>query len=180
MSAIRKRKKVGLLSFAQTRVFPRRKSFVSSANVDRRVFFKTCKSYLNLIGERRSLSCDALTAHAAIVIARYMGIALEQRKIRTGELWENSFLFHRWTCRNHFCAICQILPKAMVESICAIFQVEGEQMNTFRDLFVEKLPSHIQNASAKGAATAWFYILLAVLLSFQRSKPIFGMGSFNK
>ncbi|MBR0410072.1 MAG: transposase [Eubacterium sp.] len=43
------------------------------------VFFKTCKSYLNLIGECHSLSYDALTAHVAIVFTRYLMIALEQR-----------------------------------------------------------------------------------------------------
>lgn len=42
------------------------------------VFFKTCKSYLNLVGECHSLSYDSLTAHVAIVFARYMMIALEQ------------------------------------------------------------------------------------------------------
>lgn len=42
------------------------------------VFFKTCKSYLNLIGECHSLSYDALTAYVAVVFARYMMLALEQ------------------------------------------------------------------------------------------------------
>lgn len=44
------------------------------------VFFKTCKSMLNLIGECHSLSYDALTAHAAIVFTRYMLLAMEQRQ----------------------------------------------------------------------------------------------------
>ena len=44
------------------------------------VFFKTCKSMLNLIGECRSLSYDALTAHVAIVFTRYMLLAMEQRQ----------------------------------------------------------------------------------------------------
>ena len=44
------------------------------------VFFKTCKSMLNLIGECHSLSYDALTAHTAIVFTRYMLLALEQRQ----------------------------------------------------------------------------------------------------
>ena len=35
------------------------------------VFFKTCKSMLNLIGECHSLSYDALTAHVAIVFTIY-------------------------------------------------------------------------------------------------------------
>ena len=41
------------------------------------VFFKTCKTYLHLISECHSLSYDALTAHVAIVFARYMMIAME-------------------------------------------------------------------------------------------------------
>ena len=36
---------------------------------DIEVFFKTCKSYLHLIKECRSLSYDALTAHVSIVFA---------------------------------------------------------------------------------------------------------------
>ena len=44
------------------------------------VFFKTCKSYLNLISECHSLTYDALTAHVAIVFARYLMIAMEQRR----------------------------------------------------------------------------------------------------
>lgn len=44
------------------------------------VFFKTCKSYLNLVNECHSLSYDALTAHVAIVLTRYLMIALEQRR----------------------------------------------------------------------------------------------------
>lgn len=55
------------------------------------VFFKTCKSMLNLIGECHSLSYDALTAHVAIVFTRYMLLATEQRKnedqITLGELF---------------------------------------------------------------------------------------------
>ncbi len=43
------------------------------------VFFKTCKSYLNLVGECHSLSYDALTAHVAIVFTRYLMMAYEQR-----------------------------------------------------------------------------------------------------
>lgn len=42
------------------------------------VFFKACKSMLNLIGECHSLSYDALTAHVAIVFTRYMLLATEQ------------------------------------------------------------------------------------------------------
>ena len=44
------------------------------------VFFKVCKSYLKLSKECRSLSYDAMTAHAAIVFTRYMLLSVENRK----------------------------------------------------------------------------------------------------
>lgn len=57
------------------------------------VFFKTCKSYLNLVSECHSLSYDALIAHVAIVFARYMMLALEQRKDEITALLGKSFSF---------------------------------------------------------------------------------------
>lgn len=39
---------------------------------DIEVFFKTCKTYLRLQKECHSLSYDAMTAHVAIVMVRYM------------------------------------------------------------------------------------------------------------
>lgn len=43
------------------------------------VFFKVCKSYLNLTGECRSISYDAMTAYVAIVFSRYIMLAAENR-----------------------------------------------------------------------------------------------------
>ena len=40
----------------------------------------TCKSYLKLAKECRSLSYDAITAHTAIVFARYMMLSVENRE----------------------------------------------------------------------------------------------------
>ena len=47
---------------------------------DIEVFFKSCKSYLHLVKECRSLSYDTLTAHVAIVFTRYMMLSVAQRK----------------------------------------------------------------------------------------------------
>lgn len=56
------------------------------------VFFKTCKSMMNLIGEFHSLSYDPLTAHTTIVFIRYMLLAMEQRQNEDQQtLRENSF-----------------------------------------------------------------------------------------
>ena len=47
---------------------------------DIEVFFKICKSYLNLSRECNSLSYDAMTAHTAVVFTRYMILSLESRE----------------------------------------------------------------------------------------------------
>jgi hypothetical protein len=57
------------------------------------VFFKVCKSYLRLNGEIKSLSYDAVTAHAAIVFTRYMMIALEARQSTDYRTYGGIFLF---------------------------------------------------------------------------------------
>ncbi|MCD8067744.1 MAG: transposase [Lachnospiraceae bacterium] len=47
---------------------------------DIEVFFKSCKSYLRLVKECRSLSYDALNAHTAIVFTRYMMLSVAKRR----------------------------------------------------------------------------------------------------
>ena len=47
---------------------------------DIEVFFKTCKSVLNLTGECRSLSYDAMCAQTAIVFTRYIFLAVAIRE----------------------------------------------------------------------------------------------------
>ena len=44
------------------------------------VYFKVCKSYLNLSRECNALSYDAVTAHTAVVFTRYMMLSLESRE----------------------------------------------------------------------------------------------------
>lgn len=47
---------------------------------DIEVFFKVCKSYLNLSRECNSLSHDAIIAHTAVVFTRYMMLSLESQE----------------------------------------------------------------------------------------------------
>ncbi len=47
---------------------------------DIEVFFKSCKSYLRLVKECRSISYDALNAHVAIIFTRYMMLSVAGRK----------------------------------------------------------------------------------------------------
>ena len=119
------------------------------------VFFKTCKSYLNLIGECHSLSYDALTAHVAIVFARYMLLALEQRKDEDNRtLGEIFFYLTDELADITFGESFQIILRAMFEGIYAVFQVTEEQIDTFINIFVDQLPDFLQKSLARSAAWA--------------------------
>ncbi len=116
------------------------------------VFFKTCKSYLNLIGECHSLSYDALTAHVAIVFTRYLMIALEQRCNEDDRtLGEIFFFFTDELADITFGESLQIILTAMLESIYMIFQITEEQMDAFIELFVNRLPEYLQDALIRSA-----------------------------
>ena len=87
------------------------------------VFFKTCKSYLQLISECHSLSYDALTAHVAIVFTRYLMISMEQRRSKDDRtLGEIFYFFTDELADITFGESFQIIITAMIESISAIFQ----------------------------------------------------------
>ena len=57
------------------------------------VFFKTCKSYLQLVSECYSRSFEALTAHIAIVFTRYFMIAMGQRRCEDDRTHVEIFFF---------------------------------------------------------------------------------------
>lgn len=119
------------------------------------VFFKTCKSYLNLIGECHSLSYDALTAHVAIVFTRYMMIALEQRRTMDyRSLGEIFFLFTDELADITFGESFRLILQVMFESIYAVFNATGDQIDAFIDIFLGRLPDYMKNALAKSEALA--------------------------
>ena len=60
---------------------------------DIEVFFKVCKSYLNLSRECNALSYDAMTAHTAVVFTRYMMLSLESRECNDTRSLGELFLY---------------------------------------------------------------------------------------
>ena len=111
------------------------------------VFFKTCKSMLNLIGECHSLSYDALTAHTAIVFLRYMLLSVEQRQnedYRTlGELF--FFLVDEMADITFYRSLA-ILMTALTASLCETLRLSNDQISGFMLDFESKLPKYLQNA----------------------------------
>ena len=111
------------------------------------VFFKMCKSYLRLGKETRSISYDALTAHTAIVFARYMMLALGQRRnMDERSLGELFYLtIDELEDLRYLDALASLLSLLM-DCAKEAEILDEEQVNQLLDLFVEKLPNLWGNA----------------------------------
>ena len=119
------------------------------------VFFKTCKSYLQLISECHSLSYDALTAHVAIVFTRYLLISMEQRRSKDDRTLGEIFYFFTDELEDiTFGESFQIIITAMIESVSSVFQPTEEQLAMFIEMFVGQLPEYIRNSLAKAGLAA--------------------------
>lgn len=111
------------------------------------VFFKTCKSYLNLVKECRSLSYDALTAHVATVFVRYMFLALAQREnIDDRSLGEIFYMMCQELEDIKFSSALQLLMTVMLESLLDKFILTKDQLQDYVSEFIENLPLYIQRA----------------------------------
>ncbi len=111
------------------------------------VFFKTCKSMLNLIGECHSLSYDALTAYAAIVFTRYMLLAMEQRQNEDQRtLGELFFLLIDEMADITFRRSLAILMDALMASLQEILKLSDKQLTAFTVDFEARLPEYLRNA----------------------------------
>ena len=111
------------------------------------VFFKTCKSMLNLVGECRSLSYDALTAHVAIVFTRYMLLATEQRQNEDQRtLGELFFYLVDEMADITFCRSLSILMDALMASLQELLKLTDEQIEAFISDFESRLPEYLRKA----------------------------------
>ena len=114
---------------------------------DIEVFFKSCKSYLHLVKECRSLSYDALTAHVSIVFTRYMMLSVAQRRNEDDKT----------ICELFFCLLdeldditfsqsMRIIIDALMDTVMEYFHITEQQLEEFTASFIQRLPKYIQTA----------------------------------
>ena len=122
---------------------------------DIEVFFKSCKSYLHLAKECRSLSYDALTAHVAIVFTRYMMLSVAQRRNEDDKT----------ICELFFCLMdeldditfdqsMRIIIDALMDTVMEYFHITEQQLEEFTASFIQRLPERMQNALSYGEHAA--------------------------
>ena len=122
---------------------------------DIEVFFKACKSYLNLVKEYRGISYDAMNAHVSIVFSRYMMLSVAQRENEDD----------RTICELCYClldemeditfsrAMCIIID-ALMDAVMEYFHITETQLEEFTSSFIHRLPQYMQEALERRESAA--------------------------
>ena len=114
---------------------------------DIEVFFRSCKSYLHLAKECRSISYDALNAHVSVVFTRYMMLSVAQRR-NTDErtICELCFVMLDEMEDISFSRSMQIIMYALIDTVMEHFHINEEQLVEFMHSFISRLPKYMQEA----------------------------------
>jgi hypothetical protein len=108
------------------------------------IFFKVCKSYLNLNKEFQCLSYDAMVAHTAIVLVRYIMLAVECRnKEDARTLGEIFYLAYDELQDIQFAESLAIILKILEETLQEVLFLTDEQIRQFIEAFILKLPEYL-------------------------------------
>lgn len=112
---------------------------------DIEVFFKICKSYLNLGAEFQGLSYDAITAHTAVVLTRYMILSLEKRKNEDPRaLGELFFLCYDEVADIKFAEALELILSLLQNVLEEALFLTNNQISQLIDAFISKLPEHFK------------------------------------
>ena len=121
---------------------------------DTEVFFKVCKSYLNLSKECNVLSYDALTAHTAVVFTRYMMLSLESREANDQRSMGEILLYFTDEMSDiTWIQAFQMLLEMFRTILAANTELSEEKIDELVDAFMNTLPivlkSRLQAAQVK-------------------------------
>ena len=113
---------------------------------DTEVFFKVCKSYLNLSKECNSLSYDAITAHTAVVFTRYMMLSLESRESNDSRSLGEIFLYFTdemsdITWIQAFQMLLQMFQNILVDEL----ELSEEKLDELVDAFMNAIPTVLKS-----------------------------------
>ena len=112
---------------------------------DIEVFFKVCKSYLNLSKECNSLSYDAMTAHTAVVFTRYMMLSLESRESNDNRSLGELFLYFSDEMSDIiWIQAFQMLLQMFRTMLSDNTELSDEKINELVDTFMNTLPTMLK------------------------------------
>jgi len=108
-------------------------------------FFKVMKSYLQLEKEFQTRSFDAITAHATVVMIRYMILAFRNRGTNTaGSVCDVFFTLCKELDNLSFKYMFSLITETIRESLSAFLQMSTEKINAFMAHFMSIMPDYIK------------------------------------
>ena len=114
---------------------------------DIEVFFKVCKSYLQLTTGYHGLSYDALTAHVAIVFTRYMLLTVEERSNKDNRtLGELFYVMVEEMADLNYSKSLNIILLAVFNAVKGVFKASNEQLYSALEQFLNNLPGCLKQA----------------------------------
>lgn len=117
---------------------------------DIEVFFKICKSYLNLGKEFQGRSYDSIFSHTTIVFVRYIMLAVENRENKDSR--SIGGLFYEY-CDEltdiQFSQSLDIILEILISAIKQIFSATKEQIDKLISYFFDNLPNVFKVLSIK-------------------------------
>ena len=115
---------------------------------DIEIFFKVCKSYLNLAKEFQCLSYDSITAHTAVVMTRYVMLAVDKRQNEDPRsLGELFFLCYDEIADHSFADVMAMILSCLHEALNDCLFMEDSLVRQFIDCFVDKISTCFKNFS---------------------------------
>ena len=113
---------------------------------DTEVFFKVCKSHLNLGKECHSLSYDAMTVHTAVVFTRYMMLSLESRETNDNRSLGELFLYFTdemsdITWIQAFQMLLQMFRNILIDNS----ELSDEKISELVDAFMDAIPAVLRS-----------------------------------
>lgn len=113
---------------------------------DIEVFFKVCKSYLNLSRECGSLSYDAMTAHTAVVFTRYMMLSLENRESNDTRSMGELFLYFSDEMSDiTWIQAFQLMLRMFRTMLADNIDIEDEKIDELVEAFMDTLPALLKS-----------------------------------
>jgi hypothetical protein len=112
---------------------------------DIEVFFRTCKSYLNLGREFQGLSYDCITAHTAVVMTRYIILAVYKRQNEDPRaLGEIFFSMYDEVADIQFSDAITVILSLLHKVLDDCFFLSDEQITMLVQRFVDRLAGYFK------------------------------------
>jgi hypothetical protein len=116
---------------------------------DIEIFFKICKSYLNLAKEFQGRSYDSIVAHTTIVFARYIMLAVENRNNKDLRTIGGLFYYFCDELQDiKFIEALQLLIDALKTALREKLVLSKEAISEFLDYFMSCLPTFLKEKLA--------------------------------